>query len=534
MCLMSKSFLSFGSVPFNMELSPIPLTPKSESCTIDKLPIEILGNEIFARCIPDSPYPDLGFVLALNSLNAPLLLCSVSQKWRAIAHSTPKLWSHITARIEDRGSRPLGRYIPPDEEDTANAEDAWVPTRVSPRLEALSLWLNRCGHHPLHFSFRDVDDLDDFRAEQPLRKQVFDLFVSRISQWQHISLDISPRYSFNTLCSIPECGAPQLRVAHIMIDGLDRESAETQADVCAALSRLLSFSRCINYLRWDGLQYRILRAIPVQWDSLVKLVFADADMSIDDMAHILLTAKNLTELRIKNLGSDLALFDSDISGIDITHDKLRYLDLTTGTDTQCGELFDKLKLPALERLYLNHATSGQIGANQDLPVAPLLMRSRCSLRALRLWCGSYSEDHLIRILQLSPALTELNIISQGADIVKDRVITMLTAKNPPRVYSDEDIVGTEIPSARTQDYLCPNLQSITLHGCVSASGGLFSQMVVSRHPEGQHLLSPHNRPTLLKSVGLQFRSTMKDIYEKDVEVLMGLQGSDLRVHVRHY
>ncbi|KAG6328752.1 hypothetical protein ID866_10337 [Astraeus odoratus] len=105
------------------------LTHKALTSPIRQIPPEVLA-EIFYHCLPVAPY------VAPRDLEGPMLLTQVCRHWRAVAMSTPKLWSSITIHL-DRATQ--GDY----------------------RLMC-DAWLGRAKSLPL--AIRVLNDLDDLQS----------------------------------------------------------------------------------------------------------------------------------------------------------------------------------------------------------------------------------------------------------------------------------------------------------------------------------------------------------------------------------
>jgi len=91
------------------------------SSALHRVPLEIWTN-IFLDCLPDRRF------ITPNCVTAPLMLCNICRRWRAVARSTPKLWSSIHVEVS------LG-------------------CDVKKVVKGVALWLSRSGTRPLAISF---------------------------------------------------------------------------------------------------------------------------------------------------------------------------------------------------------------------------------------------------------------------------------------------------------------------------------------------------------------------------------------------
>ncbi|KAG1736149.1 uncharacterized protein EDB91DRAFT_1143143 [Suillus paluster] len=114
------------------------------------LPSELLG-EIFLRCLPERNY------VTPSSNDCPLVLTRVCRQWRAVALSTPRLWSSLSISLlkaEMSGS------------------------------DAYKCWLEKARSVPL--SIRVVHDVDLSDGNEPLSIQWLRPFLSQCSDlWWH-------------------------------------------------------------------------------------------------------------------------------------------------------------------------------------------------------------------------------------------------------------------------------------------------------------------------------------------------------------
>ncbi|KAJ7617451.1 hypothetical protein DFH06DRAFT_1237705 [Mycena polygramma] len=118
-----------------------------------QLPSDVI-REIFMACIPSEENP----VLSIQT--APLLLGRICSQWRAIALSTPRLWSSI---------------------HIAEPHDTLPPRVRDGCLQLVKVWLARSGGLPLSISFHRMP------SDSPA-SPLFDTVLSFSPRWKHISL----------------------------------------------------------------------------------------------------------------------------------------------------------------------------------------------------------------------------------------------------------------------------------------------------------------------------------------------------------
>ncbi|CAA7270610.1 unnamed protein product [Cyclocybe aegerita] len=100
--------------------------------SLTQLPPE-LYSRIFIECLPQESYPFPRWERPRRQewLPVPMLLSSVSRRWRTIAHFTPQLWSFIKVRLD---------Y--PDFLQSAKLMREWL-TRSGDLLVSIDLYLER-------------------------------------------------------------------------------------------------------------------------------------------------------------------------------------------------------------------------------------------------------------------------------------------------------------------------------------------------------------------------------------------------------
>ncbi|KAI6116251.1 hypothetical protein F5141DRAFT_1212859 [Pisolithus sp. B1] len=79
------------------------ISHKALTSPIRRIPPEVLG-EIFYRCLPTAPY------VTPRDVESPMVLTQVCRHWRAVAMSTPRLWTSITLHVDlatDEGYRSM-------------------------------------------------------------------------------------------------------------------------------------------------------------------------------------------------------------------------------------------------------------------------------------------------------------------------------------------------------------------------------------------------------------------------------------------
>lgn len=150
---------------------------------IYRLPVELL-QDIFMLIIHDVPhYPSIFSIgettISGNFACPPLLFTRVCRRWRAVAHSTTEIWSHIKVGLPRKIlSKP---FLP----------------------SLLQSWLARSGSRPLTIRMERISSIDNSHF-CPSSTQLLEILFAEITRWETVfGLDM-PEWS-------EKLTAPQLR-----------------------------------------------------------------------------------------------------------------------------------------------------------------------------------------------------------------------------------------------------------------------------------------------------------------------------------
>ncbi|KAJ7265775.1 hypothetical protein C8J57DRAFT_1620935 [Mycena rebaudengoi] len=160
---------------------------RATAAPIRRIPPEVLSH-IFVCYSESIPEKDR---VVLNIATGPWLLTHVSTHWRNVAASTPALWGNFKYHCS---SRRIFRSDP---------------------VAAAKTWLQRTAAHPLSISFYCEDGGTHTNASG-ICAQVFDVLLSRSTQWQVARLEVNHPY-VRKLASI-RGRLPLLRKLHLTCD----------------------------------------------------------------------------------------------------------------------------------------------------------------------------------------------------------------------------------------------------------------------------------------------------------------------------
>ncbi|KAJ7218918.1 hypothetical protein C8J57DRAFT_1537276 [Mycena rebaudengoi] len=154
---------------FARQWMPGPILASSKTAStvapIRRIPPEVLSH-IFVCYSESIPEKDR---VVLNIATGPWLLTHVSTHWRNVAASTPALWGNFKYHCSNRR---IFRSDP---------------------VAAAKTWLQRTAAHPLSISFYCEDGGTHTNASR-ICAQVFDVLLSRSTQWQVARLEVNHPY----------------------------------------------------------------------------------------------------------------------------------------------------------------------------------------------------------------------------------------------------------------------------------------------------------------------------------------------------
>ncbi|KAJ7589872.1 hypothetical protein C8J56DRAFT_586171 [Mycena floridula] len=304
-----------------------------------RFPAELL-SEIFIHCTPvdesSPPRPD----------TSPLLLCAVSSRWRAIAISTPALWSQFST---------FRRH----------------PVGFDGVCELFKLFLVRSGSRPLSISFQ----LDP-SASVAFQKQFLDICMSQISRWKHFALRdrVTPDVVIPFAPISPGQILPHLEKFNFIF---------LASHVPWAISIVRSATSSLRELFWRGPSTQLST---MYWPKLVNLdlgnsIFGAVPLAPSMILAMLRQCPALEEcILFIGFQTDRSSFPyiilSHLQSVTIIPEENIYVELSL--------FFDALRLPALQTLSVEGHGTAEIFKWPNSSFISLLRRSGCSLHSLTL------------------------------------------------------------------------------------------------------------------------------------------------------
>ncbi|KAF8176304.1 hypothetical protein BJ912DRAFT_987369 [Pholiota molesta] len=300
------------------------------------LPPEIVAH-IFQVCIAEGHDS-----LRWNKRKTPLpfLLTAVCQRWRIIAHSTPRLWNTFSLLLQ-------------------------VSSYSSPTQSTLPLllkeWINRTGELPLSIKLNVI--LKD-RMLGTTTDKIINLLRHCSNRWINLEYD-GPAEVLSYILG-HEQDLPQLRTLHI--NGNVVVYTEEALNIRA--KRLIALSITHIRLAW----------ISFDWNHLTHLVMEYA--SPPECFEALLKARCLTHYTFRHSRQGPEDDEFFLPQNPIVHDTIQYLEISHAGILH-ERIFRHLSCPSLKTLFLDGANYDWDGVEMSV-IVEFLRKSGCSLERLLL------------------------------------------------------------------------------------------------------------------------------------------------------
>ncbi|KAJ7500308.1 hypothetical protein B0H11DRAFT_804914 [Mycena galericulata] len=344
-----------------------------------------------ARRLPDDVVREI-FVAALPSdrnaimsgSEAPLLLCHISQRWRNLALSTPRLWTslHIIIPSFNLDHARCGSH--PKLHQINNAVKSWLS-----RSGSLPLAISIVGRPASIWPSTTVEEIGNRSASDTIMRSL----IQFSSRWDYIRIKTTGNICFQSLAVLSPVDVPILH--SVVLDGWHDEDGlfaflKTPSLTAASLRPLAHSQQ--NLICWEGLRHLALHS-----DQYTGQAF-----STRNMLSILQRCSQL-ESCVLTLDVDEAESHTQAPSCYMAHIwQLSVIDVRYGPGDR-SDFFRHLILPDLRVLQYRGDYNFQV---TTLPFVPMVSSST-GLEQLRLSVPNLSTDALIDILRAAPALKEL-------------------------------------------------------------------------------------------------------------------------------
>ena len=151
---------------------------------VRRLPQDVL-HEIFFHCLPIHRNP------IMKSSESPVLLTRICSSWRAIAFSTPRIWSKIHIPLPEDPRFSTGYGIITDETTLSSRRQRYT-SLLQLRCGIVREWLSRSGTCPLSFSITyQTSQQTPIHFELPHKiHEMFNVLLSFADRWSDVDISM--------------------------------------------------------------------------------------------------------------------------------------------------------------------------------------------------------------------------------------------------------------------------------------------------------------------------------------------------------
>ena len=132
----------------------------------------------------------------MSSSESPVLLTRICRSWRAIALSSPRIWSKIHIPLPGQPSFSAGYGIITDETTLSNRRQRYTAL-LQLRCDVVREWLSRSGTCPLSFSITYPASQQDPNYDE-LPDEIFNVLLSFADRWSDVDISM-PEEIYNKL-----------------------------------------------------------------------------------------------------------------------------------------------------------------------------------------------------------------------------------------------------------------------------------------------------------------------------------------------
>jgi hypothetical protein len=160
--------------------------------SVRRLPLDVL-HEIFFHCLPTHRNP------IMSSSESPVLLTRICSSWRAIALSSPRIWSKIHIPLPGDPSSAVGYGTIIDETSLSSRRQRFAALQKM-RCDVVQTWLSRSGTCPLSFSITYPTSYSNIQnpKNDELPNEMFKILLSFVDRWSDVDISM-PEEIFNKL-----------------------------------------------------------------------------------------------------------------------------------------------------------------------------------------------------------------------------------------------------------------------------------------------------------------------------------------------
>jgi hypothetical protein len=348
----------------------------AQASAVLSLPPEILA-EVFLRMPLEQD-------THLRTPEIPLLLGQVCLYWRAIAWSTPALWSNVNLRLSKE--------------------------RYSVQTELLDEWLQRSKAVPLTIRiWSGEQECGYWQSITPT--EMLRILVSHSWHWKSVNL-YAPHQWDEDLQPVRD-NLPMLdtlRVTHPTI----------------AEDRSFDMFENAPSLHEVDLISVYVAEVTLPWHQITT--FRGDRLYVDECLKVLWYCPQMKKCYFSPIIGDYDLERAHLWPKALTHESLERLDITMTDISIIDPFLDLCTLPALRRLRIG-CNSRVVGAT--VSIMPAIRRSACILEKLSMEQAFLSVEEAISCLQDIPSLVTLQISIQSPKKISVKFLSALSSTHKP-------------------------------------------------------------------------------------------------------
>jgi len=350
----------------------------AQASAVLSLPPEILA-EIFLRM-------QLEQDTHRRTPETPLLFGQVCLDWRAIAWSTPSLWSNVDLCLSTE--------------------------RYSVQAELLDEWLQRSKAVPLTIRIWSKEQKHGY-WQSTTPTEMLRILVSHSWHWKNVKL-YAPHQWDGDLQPVRD-NLPILDTLHI-----------THPTV-AEHHRSFDMFENAPSLHEVHLIYVYVAEVTLPWHQITT--FRGDRLYVDECLKVLWHCPQMKNCHFSPIIGDYELERAHLWPEALTHKSLEWLDITRTDAAIIDSLLDLCTLPALRRL--------RIGCNRlraesaTVSITPAIRRSACILENLSMEQAFLSEEEAMTCLQDIPSLVTLQISIQSPKKISAKFLYALSSTDKP-------------------------------------------------------------------------------------------------------
>jgi len=370
---------------------------------VRRLPVDVL-HEIFFQCLPTHRNP------IMKAAEAPVLLTRICSSWRAIALSSPRIWSRIHVPLPgDPCFSPEYELI--TDATTLNTRRQLFAGVVKRRCDVVRRWLSRSGTCPLSISiiYPSSPPNTQMPKDEELSYEMLDVLLSFADRWSDIDISM-PEDFHNTLqANIQPSMFPSLKSLKVnLIRGYNTNYVEPIRIELLAAPGLRSIT-----IRASRMTVHADPVLRPRWNHLTHITFAS---SITD-TYFLVLLKQCLSLVFGHFvvnsdvlwpnGPNMGQVDQE----DIVLPHLESLAVNdSGREGFMPIIFKAILAPALTRLsyHLFSPRSHDDASTTPLPTAPVIpLLSNSTIIGNLLLSGELSSQDIKEILRRGEQVTHI-------------------------------------------------------------------------------------------------------------------------------